>query len=104
MIVYDVSIFDNFNKVKQWVKTLQKIVGKDIVFVIAGNKLDLSNKEELGKRSSEINSYCEKENCKHFYLSVKTEYQVDEAFDSLIKVDLNKIKTSGGGLKEREKE
>ena len=61
LIVYDVSIFETFNKVKQWVKTLQEAVGKDIIFVIAGNKFDLSNREELDKRISEINAYCAKE-------------------------------------------
>ena len=103
LIVYDVSIFETFNKVKQWVKTLQEAVGKDIVFVIAGNKFDLSNKEELEKRSSEINSYCAKENCKHFYTSAKTRYQVEETFDNLIKSVLNKIKPSGGGPKRKGK-
>ena len=72
-------------------------------FVIAGNKFDLSNKEELEKRSSEINSYCAKENCKHFYTSAKTRYQVDEVFDSLIKTILSKIKPGGGGPKRKGK-
>ena len=66
LIVYDVSIFETFNKVKEWVKTLQEAVGKDIVFVIAGNKFDLSTKDELDKRNAEIENYCAKENCKHF--------------------------------------
>jgi len=103
LIVYDVSIFETFNKVKQWVKTLQEAVGKDIIFVIAGNKFDLSNREELDKRISEINAYCAKENCKHFYTSAKTRFQVDEAFDSLIKSVLNKVKPSGGGPKRKGK-
>ena len=103
LIVYDVSIFETFNKVKEWVKTLQEAVGRDIVFVIAGNKFDLSNKEELSKRSSEIDSYCAKENCKHFYTSAKTRFQVDEAFESLIKSVLNKVKPSGGGRKRKGK-
>jgi len=103
LIVYDVSIFETFNKVKQWVKTLQEAVGKDIIFVIAGNKFDLSNREELDKRISEINAYCSKENCKHFYTSAKTRFQVDEAFDSLIKSVLNKVKPSGGGPKRKGK-
>ena len=103
LIVYDVSIFETFNKVKEWVKTLQEAVGRDIVFVIAGNKFDLSNKEELSKRSSEIDSYCAKENCKHFYTSAKTKYQVDEAFESLIRSVLNKVKPSGGGAKRKGK-
>ena len=50
LIVYDVSIPETFDKVKQWVKTLQEAVGKDIVFVVAGNKFDLSSKEELDKK------------------------------------------------------
>ena len=37
--------------VKEWVKILQEAEGKDIVTVIAGNKFDLSNKEELNKRN-----------------------------------------------------
>ena len=103
LIVYDVSIFETFNKVKQWVKTLQEAVGKDIVFVIAGNKFDLSNKEELDKRASEIESYCNKENCKHFYTSAKTRYQVDDTFEFLIKSVMNKIKPNESGPKRRGK-
>ena len=97
LIVYDVSIFETFNKVKEWVKTLQEAVGKDIVFVIAGNKFDLSTKDELDKRNAEIENYCAKENCKHFYTSAKTRFQVDDAFESLIKSVINKSKPSGGG-------
>ena len=103
LIVYDVSIFETFNKVKQWVKTLQEAVGKDIVFVIAGNKFDLSNKEELNTRTSEIESYCNKENCKHFYTSAKTRYQVDDTFEFLIKSVMNKIKPNEIGPKRRGK-
>ena len=103
LIVYDVSIFETFEKVKQWVKTLQEAVGKDIIFVIAGNKVDKLKKEEIEKGNPEINSYCAKENCKHFYTSAKTGYQVEEVFDSLIRSVLNKVKSSGGGPKRRGK-
>ena len=92
LIVYDVSIYETFNKVKECVKTLQEVVGKDIVFIIAGNKFDLSNKDELEKRSPEIKEYCSKENCKHLYTSAKTGYQVDDVFDLLIKTVINKLK------------
>ena len=44
LLVYDTSIFETFEKVKQWVITLQEAVGKDIIFVIAGNKMDLIDK------------------------------------------------------------
>ena len=52
LIVYDVSIFETFDKVKQWVKTLQEAVGKDIVFVLAGNKFDKSIKRRIRKKKS----------------------------------------------------
>ena len=103
LIVYDVSLFETFNKVRQWDKTLQEAVGKDIVFVIAGNKFDLSNKEELNKRSSEIDSYCSKENCKHFYTSAKNGFQVDDTFEFLIKSVLNKKNLMEVGQKEKVK-
>ena len=41
LLVYDAAIFETFDKVKSWVMTLQEAVGKDITFVIAGNKFDL---------------------------------------------------------------
>ena len=36
LIVYDVTIPKTFDKVKGWVNNLREIVGKDIIFVIAG--------------------------------------------------------------------
>ena len=103
LIVYDVSIPETFDKVKQWVRTLQEAVGKDIVFVVAGNKFDLSSKEELDKKSAEIEAYCAKEKCKHFYTSAKTRFQVDDTFSCLINSVLNKSKQTGGGPKRKGK-
>lgn len=40
-LVYDITDAESFNKVKNWVKELRKIVGTEIVIVIAGNKIDL---------------------------------------------------------------
>ena len=96
LLVYDVSIFETFDKVKHWVRTLQEAVGKDIIFVIAGNKFDLLNKGEMEERKAEIDSYCSKQNCKHFYTSAKTGFQLEDTFDSLINSVLNKIKPTKG--------
>ena len=94
LLVYDVTIFETFQKVEKWVNTLQEVVGKDITFLIAGNKFDLADKQSLEKHSSSIDSYCNKEHCKHIYTSAKTGYQVDEAFESLINSVLSKIGTA----------
>lgn len=41
LLVYDITDAESFNKVKNWVKELRKIVGNEITIVIAGNKIDL---------------------------------------------------------------
>lgn len=103
LIVYDVSIFETFNKVKSWVKTLQEAVGKDILFVIAGNKVDLVGKNAMEENKSEIESYCNSQKCKHFFTSAKTGYQIEEVFDSLIKSVLSKAKSGNIGGQRRGK-
>jgi small GTP-binding protein len=97
LLVYDTSIFETFEKVKQWVITLQEAVGKDIIFVIAGNKMDLIDKNIMEQQKAEIDSYCAKEKCKHFYTSAKTGFQLDEVFETLINSVLNKVNSSSGG-------
>ena len=103
LLVYDVSIFETFEKVKSWVMTLQEAVGKDITFVIAGNKVDLINKSKMDEQNSAIESYCSKERCKHFYTSAKTGFNLDDAFDTLINTVLGKVNSSGGGMAGRKK-
>ena len=97
LLVYDVSIFETFEKVKTWVNTLQEAVGKDIIFVIAGNKFDLMDKTKMEQQKQKVDSYCAKEHCKHFYTSAKTGFNLDDTFDSLINTVLNKVVTSNGG-------
>ena len=97
LLVYDTSIFETFEKVKQWVITLQEAVGKDIIFVIAGNKMDLIDKNIMDQQKAEIDSYCAKEKCKHFYISAKTGFKLDEVFQTLINSVLNKVNSSTGG-------
>lgn len=41
VLVYDITDEDSFQKVKNWVKELRKMLGTEICLVIAGNKIDL---------------------------------------------------------------
>ena len=88
LLVYDVNIPETFEKVKDWANTLKEIVGKNVIFVIVGNKLDLLDKSLLDKNTSLVNEYIKKENCKIFYTSCKTGYNVKEVFDTLIDIVL----------------
>ena len=56
LLVYDVTIPETFEKVKSWVNTLQEAVGKDIIFVIAGNKFDLSDKNMITKNNEQVDN------------------------------------------------
>lgn len=42
VLVYDITDQDSFQKVKNWVKELRKMLGTDICLVIVGNKSDLN--------------------------------------------------------------
>jgi len=94
LLVYDVTIPETFDKVKNWVLTLKEAVGKDIIFVIAGNKYDKydkSNKELIDNNKANVESYCQQENCNHFYTSAKTSFNLEEAFNTLITAVLKKV-------------
>ena len=103
LLVYDVTIPETFDKVKSWVNTLQEVVGKDIIFVIAGNKFDLSKRDKLEANQANVDSYCQQEKCQHFYTSAKTGFNLDETFECLITSVLDKIENEnlGGNRKGR---
>lgn len=46
ILVYDITDEDSFQKVKNWVKELKKMLGAEIVLAIVGNKIDL-NKDRV---------------------------------------------------------
>lgn len=53
LLVYDITDAESFNKVKNWVKELKKIVGNDIVIVIAGNKIDMEKNRHVNNSEAE---------------------------------------------------
>ena len=91
LIVYDVTLPETFEKIKMWVETLRDIVDKNIFFVIAGNKFDLTNRDIIEKNDIQINEYCKKEKCKYFYTSAKTGFSIEETFNTLINNVLQNI-------------
>jgi Ras-related protein Rab-21 len=78
--------------VKKWVKELKNMLGQDITFVIAGNKFDLiRSKEDLAKNDEMVNKYINEEKARHFYTSAKSGENLNEAFEAVIELTLNKI-------------
>jgi len=94
LLVYDITDRDSFRKVRNWVKELRKIVGKDIVLCIVGNKVDLEKKRQVDKE--EALKYAEQVGAVHCLASAKTGRGVEQAFLELTKGLLKKATSSSG--------
>ncbi|RYH20058.1 GTP-binding protein [archaeon] len=81
LLVYDITDAESFNKVKNWVKELRKIVGNDIILVIAGNKIDLEKNRHVNEE--EAAKYAESVGALHFQTSAKANKGLDEVFNAL---------------------
>ncbi|CAG9558373.1 unnamed protein product [Danaus chrysippus] len=78
ILVYDITDEDSFGKVKNWVKELRKMLGSDIVLVIAGNKIDLEQDRTVPLEEAE--SYAVMVGARHFNTSAKMNQGVEELF------------------------
>ena len=81
LLVYDITDAESFNKVKNWVKELRKIVGNDIILVIAGNKIDLEKNRNVDEQ--EAIKYAESVGAIHFHTSAKANRGLDDVFNTL---------------------
>lgn len=78
ILVYDITDEDSFGKVKNWIKELKKMLGSEIVLVIAGNKIDLEHERTVPLEEAE--SYANMVGAKHFYTSAKLNQGVEDLF------------------------
>ena len=53
ILVYDITDQDSFQKVKNWVKELRKMLGAEINLAIAGNKVDLEKQRRVDAQMAE---------------------------------------------------
>ena len=104
LLVYDCNIIESFEKIKHYVQSLKEQVDKNITIIILGNKIELSNIKYIEKNKELIEAYCIQENCKHFYVSAKTGYNIDTALDYLISSSIEKLKSKGRKRKEENEE
>ncbi|XP_048463884.1 ras-related protein Rab-21 [Rhincodon typus] len=83
ILVYDITDEDSFQKVKNWVKELRKMLGNDISLCIVGNKLDLEKDRHVSVEEAEV--YAESVGAKHFHTSAKLNKGIEELFLDLCK-------------------
>jgi Ras-related protein Rab-21 len=78
LLVYDITDHQSFERVQNWVKELRKMLGKDIVLCIAGNKIDLERDRNVTREEAE--AYARTVGAAHFETSAKKYINVDEVF------------------------
>merc|ERR1712154_497208 len=90
----------SFSKVQHWIEELRKIVGKDIILVIAANKMDLESKRQV--EVDRVNSYAQSVGAIVIGTSAKTGKGVHELFLELTKL-LLKQQASIPDMRNRQK-
>ncbi|KAI5701137.1 ras-related protein Rab-21 [Diaphorina citri] len=78
VLVYDITDEDSFEKVKNWVKELKKMLGNDICLTIAGNKIDLEKQRTVMQEDAE--KYAQSVGAVHFHTSAKMNRGIEEMF------------------------
>ncbi|KAK3284145.1 hypothetical protein CYMTET_8188 [Cymbomonas tetramitiformis] len=78
LLVFDITDVDSFQRVKKWVKELKNMAGKDIVIVVAGNKIDRERERIVSQEDAE--SYAKSIDAHLLGTSAKLNKGVEQAF------------------------
>ena len=98
LLVYDITDGDSFQRVRDWVKELRKVVGPSIKLAIAGNKCDMLSKRHVTQEVAE--AYAKEVGASHTLTSAKTGTGLAEVFQTIAKnmaADPAKANAAQGG-------
>lgn len=83
ILVYDITDEDSFQKVKNWVKELRRMLGQDVTLCIVGNKTDMEKDRHVPVQDAE--AYAASVNATHLHTSAKLNKGIEELFLELSK-------------------
>lgn len=83
LLVYDITDGDSFQRVRDWVKELRKVVGPSIKLAIAGNKCDMLSKRHVSQEVAD--TYAKEVGATHTLTSAKTGTGLAEVFQAITK-------------------
>ncbi|KHJ44929.1 Ras family protein [Trichuris suis] len=81
LLVYDITDQFSFEKVKQWVKELRRMLGSSVQLCIVGNKIDLQRFRNVTLVDAQ--RFADEVGASHCLTSAKTNEGIEQAFLSL---------------------
>lgn len=98
VLVYDITDEDSFQKVKNWVKELRKMLGQEITLCIVGNKIDREKDRNVAQEQAE--EYAKSVGAVHYQTSAKLNKGIEELFLDLSKrmLEQSQKSASAGGI------
>ena len=87
LLVFDLSNNKTFLNLKKWIKEIKEVAPKNVIVILAGNKVDL--KRDVNKE--EVEKFSEENNLIYYEISAKDGINVDFAFENLAKVIIENI-------------
>ncbi len=90
LLIYDITKIRSFNQINVYLNQIRKLLffydkeGKSPNFCLAGNKSDLEGERKIGVDF--INKCIEKNNIKHFDISIKTGKNINNIIQSFIQI------------------
>jgi len=88
IFVFDLTNKESFENLKNWLKEAESYT-EDFGYILVGNKKDLINSIEVNQESLKDNDLFN--GTKYFEVSAKTGENIEECFEELIDMILNKI-------------
>lgn len=90
LIVYDITDRETYEKAKKWVDRVKRETYVDSIYVLIGNKSDISTDRAV--ETSELESYAREKDIMFFECSAKTGENVQNIFTSAVHEYLNRSK------------
>ena len=84
LLVFDITKKETFEKLKEyWYNTVKESADLDIIFGVAGNKIDLYENEEVDE--NDVLEYCKEINASYYKTSARSNTSIDSTFRDLAK-------------------
>ena len=82
ILIYDVTLIESFQNVKNWIKQIKEEVTDKVSIILVGNKIDMENQRVVSKEEGEkmAASY----GLKFYECSAKTGENVEEIFKDIV--------------------